>query len=311
MNTIYKALGKGFQVNRLVKFTIRFGSKKNTKPSAGSDVEVDKTKKSIKGATASNSDNETKTQSIQQQTATIHHAEAKKAEEIKVPETPVKQAPIQKQAKEETVDQSKPDAPVENVRIIKTVSTHKPPISEETVGGRYAQTLFITASKKEDLYNVFNDMTYLNSIYEKSEAFRTFADNAGLNSNQINTFVSEMAKCGEFSNSTLAFLDLLGKNKRFMYVNEIAKKYIRSYNLLSREEKIKIISASELNDSQKKLVKEAILANPENSGKSFVIEYEINPAILGGLQMYCENRFMDLSLSSRVDKLKEEVNKFL
>lgn len=206
---------------------------------------------------------------------------------------------------------SKNFSTVQAVKEIKSVHNHKSPFSEDTVAGRYAQTCFITASKSEDLYNVFQDMSYLHEVYTQSEAFRTFSDNAGLNEKQINTYVAELGQCGNFCKSTYAFLDLLGKNKRFMYVNEVAKRYIRAYSLLSKEEKIKIISASELNEKQKSLVKEALHANPDNTGKSFIIEYEVNPQILGGLQLYSENRFMDLSLNSRVDKLKEEVNKFL
>lgn len=104
---------------------------------------------------------------------------------------------------------------------------------------------------------------------------------------------------------------MLGKNKRFMYVNEIAKKYIRSYSLLTNEEKITIISAKELNDQERNKVKQALEANPENKGKTFIIDYSVNPSILGGLQMYTENKFMDLSLSSRVDRIKDEVNKLI
>ena len=154
-------------------------------------------------------------------------------------------------------------------------------------------------------------MNYIKDVYSASESFRTFAGNAGLNSTQINLFVDDLAKCGGFSNSTVIFLDLLGKNKRFMYINEIAQKYIKSYNLLSKEEKIKIISAHELSPSEKNQVKEALQANPENKDKQFIIDYEVNPDILGGLQMYSENKFMDLSLNSRVEKLKEEVNKMI
>lgn len=37
------------------------------------------------------------------------------------------------------------------------------------------------------------------------ESFRLFASNAGLNSNQINLLVSDMAKAGEFCETTIKF----------------------------------------------------------------------------------------------------------
>ena len=154
-------------------------------------------------------------------------------------------------------------------------------------------------------------MQYILDVYNNSESFRTFSSNSGLGSTQINQFLEALNECASFSKTTISFIDLLGKNKRFMYINDIAKKLIRSYAMLSKEEKIKIISAQELNSNEKERVKEALLENNENKGKTFIIDFEINASILGGLQMYSENKFMDLSLNSRVDKLKEEVNKFI
>ena len=34
-------------------------------------------------------------------------------------------------------------------------------------------------------------------------------------------------------------------------------------------------------------------SNPENEGKIFIIDFTVNPSIIGGLQMYTENKFMD------------------
>lgn len=143
------------------------------------------------------------------------------------------------------------------------------------------------------------------------ESFRIFADNSGLNSAQISNFVNELATCGNFCKTTIKFCELLGKNKRFMYINDIAKKYCRSYLLLTKEEKISIISAQELTTEERADVKKALESNPDNEGKIFIIDYSVNPNIIGGLQMYTENKFMDLSLSSRLDKIKEEVNKMI
>lgn len=154
-------------------------------------------------------------------------------------------------------------------------------------------------------------MKYLNNLYENIESFRIFADNSGLNSTQIYSFVLEMGKCGDFCETTLKFCDLVGKNKRFMYINEIARKYIRTYLMLTKEEKITIISAQELTSSEKDQVKNALMTNPDNEGKTFIIDYTVNENVVGGLQMYTENKFMDLSLSSRLEKIKDEVHKLI
>jgi len=182
---------------------------------------------------------------------------------------------------------------------------------EDSIAGRYSNTLFVVASEENNLFNVYEDMKYIINLYENLESFRLFADNSGLNSTQIYSFSQEVAKCGEFCATTLKFLDLLGKNKRFMFIHEIAKKYLRTYTLLTKEEKITIFSAQELTLTEKNQVGQALMANPENEGKTFIIDYLIKPEIMGGLQMYTENKFLDLSLQSRIDRIKDSVIKLL
>ena len=80
---------------------------------------------------------------------------------------------------------------------------------------------------------------------------------------------------------------------------------------LNKEEKITIISAAELNDGQQSQVLEALKANPKNEGKQFVIQYTVDPSIQGGLQMYTESEFMDMSLASRRAMISQEITKLV
>ena len=53
----------------------------------------------------------------------------------------------------------------------------------------------------------------------------------------------------------------------------------------------------------------ALEANPQNAGKAFTIEYYVDASIIGGLQMYTESEFMDMSVASRLARINEEVSK--
>lgn len=96
-----------------------------------------------------------------------------------------------------------------------------------------------------------------------------------------------------------------------MYIKEITEKYQKLYQQFNKEEKITIISAAQLSSEEEKLVLGALKTNPQNQGKEFVIEFKVDDTILGGLQMYTESEFMDMSLSSRLDRLNQEVNKLI
>ena len=89
------------------------------------------------------------------------------------------------------------------------------------------------------------------------------------------------------------------------------KRYITLYKQFNKEEKITIISAFALTASEESEVLTALNSNPINEGKKFQLEFKVDESIKGGLQMYTETEFMDMSLASRLDNLKSTVSKLL
>lgn len=114
---------------------------------------------------------------------------------------------------------------------------------------------------------------------------------------------------GKFDPLVMKFLEVLAENKRLFEIKLVCDKYAKLYKTLNKEEKITIISAEELSGEEKSEVLAALGANPMNAGKEFTIDYTLDPAIKGGLQMYTETEFMDMSLVSRIEKLKSEISK--
>ena len=106
-------------------------------------------------------------------------------------------------------------------------------------------------------------------------------------------------------------MEILAENKRLGFIGDIADRYKKLYQLLNKEEKITVISAEILSPGEQEEVLSALKANPNNAGKEFKLEFTIDSSIKGGLQMYTETEFMDMSLQSRMDKLKVEINKFV
>jgi len=196
-----------------------------------------------------------------------------------------------------------------DVKRIDSTPDHLPPSKEDTIEGRYAGVLFTTASQKSALYDVYEDMQYLSELYANSESFRMFTENGGVGHKEIRQLNKALLETAPFSDTTMKFLEVLAENKRLIHVKEIAGKYAKLYQEFNKEEKIKIISAEPLNQDQRDQVLSALKANPQNSGKEFTIDYEVDGSIIGGLQMYTESEFMDMSIQSRMDRINQEVAK--
>lgn len=200
---------------------------------------------------------------------------------------------------------------VGDIKQIQSTPNHKAPSAEDTIEGRYAGVLFTSASQAEALFTVYEDITYLKQIYENSESFKLFTQNAGVGAKEIRLFNQALNNLGTFHPLTIRFLEVLAENKRLIYISGIAQRYQKLYQQFNKEEKITIISAETLSSAEEQEVMSALKSNPMNEGKEFTLDFTVDPAIKGGLQMYTETEFMDMSLSSRLDRLRTEVNRLI
>lgn len=73
----------------------------------------------------------------------------------------------------ETLDKSlfKPFS-LGNINKVQSTPDNKAPSSEDTIEGRYANVLFTTASTREALFDVYEDMMFLGELYTHSDSFR-------------------------------------------------------------------------------------------------------------------------------------------
>lgn len=196
-----------------------------------------------------------------------------------------------------------------DVNVVTNTPDNKAPSYEDTIEGRYANVLFTTASQNEALYMVYEDMMYLSELYTHSEVFRQFTENAGVGLKEITLLNKALSETANFHSVTHHFLTVLAENKRLIFIKDIAGKYQKLYQQFNKEEKITIISSEALSSTQQDQVLRALQENPQNAGKAFTIEYQVEKSIMGGLQMYTESEFMDMSVASRMNRINEEVAK--
>ena len=133
-----------------------------------------------------------------------------------------------------------------SINKVNSTPDNKAPSSEDTIEGRYANVLFTTASSREALFDVYEDMMYLSELYSHSESFRQFTENAGVGHKEIRLLNKALLETAPFHETTMKFLEVLAENKRLIYIKVIATKYQKLYQQFNKEEKITIISAEAL-----------------------------------------------------------------
>jgi len=165
--------------------------------------------------------------------------------------------------------------------------------------------LFSSASHEEALHHVLADMKVYKNILSSSDTFRDFINNISLSRQDQEAVLSSVNS--SFHQITVNFIQTLIDNKRLVDLPKIIEKYIDYYKILNKEENITIISAQELSEEDRTRVEQAL--QTKHQGVKFTIAFQVEPAILGGLQMYSGNKFLDCSLLSRFNRIMSEVQK--
>lgn len=60
---------------------------------------------------------------------------------------------------------------VGDIKQVQSTDDHKPPFKDDSVPGRYAEVLFTTASSQGSLYNVYEDIVYIQALFKNCESF--------------------------------------------------------------------------------------------------------------------------------------------
>ena len=173
------------------------------------------------------------------------------------------------------------------------------------IGERYAFTLLKVAEQEESLTKVAEDMKFVEELYGQSKDFKVLISDPTINKTEQKRLLHDLMERANFANTTRKMIDLLTENKRLSSLNNMAKRYKEYVQAMEKREVVKVVSATSLNDNEKKEV-EAALRDYDHS-KKYELSYDVDAAILGGVQLYFPTAFMDLSLRSRLEKIRDEL----
>lgn len=169
---------------------------------------------------------------------------------------------------------------------------------------RYAKALLDIAQEQQKLDEVAADMNYLKKVNSENVDFQSLLKSPVVNSQRkIEIF---KALFGVFNNVSLMFIELITKNRREGLLAEIAEAFEHQLNELRGIVPVKIISASQLDESLRKEIVKKIEANVKGTPK--IVE-EVNPEIIGGFIIRIDDKQFDASILRQLNNLKQRLTK--
>lgn len=186
-------------------------------------------------------------------------------------------------------------------RSMATEAAHRPPLDLYGLNARYANATYIAASKTSTLEKVEGELLAIKATSESNKSFASFLENP-LISRETKTKQVESLLKGKTSPVTLNLMTTLAGNARLSSIGGITTNYIQLMKARRNEVEATIISSEPLGKAQLNAVSEA-MKTQFAEGAKVVLTTKVDPAILGGLQIQIGDKFLDLSVGSRIEEV--------
>lgn len=170
---------------------------------------------------------------------------------------------------------------------------------------RYAKALFEIAEEKGLLDKISGDLKILFNASQNIFQFRDFLINPIMPLSRKKALLHKIF-LGKLDPLTLEFLDLLVKNNRLPFVEGIARQFNDRYKAYKEITEVKLTTVSPLD----KAVQDAIFKHIGfETSQKVSLEENINPNIIGGFILQIEDKQIDASVKSKLNKIKKELVK--
>lgn len=178
------------------------------------------------------------------------------------------------------------------------------------VMGAYAKALYLAAKNAKNVENVMRDLTSLRDAMHSCEELAIFIGNPCLRSTtKIDFLVNETKSIGMpvMQPETINCLEILFEQRRSGDFVQLAKLFETLYMATKGQIMCIAQSAAELNPKQKTAL-EAAIKKRLGGSLTPTMNYRINPSLLGGLVVRIGDQVIDASVSTKLDRMYQQLS---
>ena len=173
--------------------------------------------------------------------------------------------------------------------------------SGDLIADRYASALYDLAVDIKSVDSVLADLTLLQTMLNDQKDLNLVIKSPLIASTDKLDILEKLLLNIKANKLTLTFLKVLEQNKRFSNLYSIISQFI-NINAYNRGDVLAdITSAEELNDEQRKNIKEQL---KNTLGKKLSLKFIVDKKIIGGLVVKVGSKMIDTSLANKINKLK-------
>merc|ERR1712184_33943 len=175
----------------------------------------------------------------------------------------------------------------------------KPPIQVFGTEGRYATALYSAASKKSQLEKVEKELSSLQAELKKNAALMEYLIDPTQNKAEKKAAVAQLMKQKKVSELVVNLFGALAENGRINKTAGVLSAFEKIMSAHRGEVQANVVTAKELSAADMKELK-ATLQGFLAKGETLQLTTEVDPAIIGGMKITIGDRFVDMSMASKI-----------
>jgi F-type H+-transporting ATPase subunit delta len=176
-------------------------------------------------------------------------------------------------------------------------------MSVTRIASRYAKSLLELAIDQNTVEPVHADMDTLRSAARNRDLYLLLKSPIIQGDKKIAVLHALLEN--KINPLTMAYLDLLVKKGREMYIPEIAAEFVTQYKTLKKITSVRVISAAPLSESVLDSLRTKLLGSGQTT-VNLEIETVVDPNLIGGFVLEFDNKRYDASVANKLVELKSE-----
>ena len=167
---------------------------------------------------------------------------------------------------------------------------------------RYAKAILELSSETNAVDQVAADMERIVEAGNDTEDFQVFLNSPVIKTDKKISILKVLFS--EFTELTMSFIELITKNKREYLLTEIASAFV---NLLKKQNGIVPISVTSAVKLEKQTLNQILEKLKSHVDGEFEVTEEVDPALIGGFIVRMEDKQIDASIASQLNRMKIEL----
>jgi len=185
-----------------------------------------------------------------------------------------------------------------------SAATVKPPIQLFGLEGRYATALYTGAVKLNQLDSVEKDLAQVANALKTKPKLRGAIVSPIINRKVLETTLMDIGKTAGFAAATTNLLVLLAENGRLKKLDGVINSFKQLMAAHRGEVVCEVKTARPLSDGQRKNLR-GVLTKFVKSNETIQLKETVDPSIIGGLVASIGDKYVDMSVASKIKKYKD------